>query len=182
MRDVQQPGLQGALGPLQGLARVGGSDWGSVNPLAPPGALGNPYFGGVATPAGGIKSRLQTVTPALLPGSSRITMLPHQMPLGAASRLFYIVSAPVSYECNPATGRLTRYSGYAVAAAQPTAFQAGSGAPLATLVSSCSFRVQAIPGRGSVVSVWLRFTLPTAGTGIPESVESFSEFSVREPQ
>lgn len=171
------------FGPLQGNAPVLGTDWVVVNPLASVGVVGNPYFGGVATPAGGIKSRLQTVVPALLPGSSRITMLPHQMPAGAPSRQFYIVSTPVSYECNPATRRLTRYSGYAITAAQPTAFAAGNSAPLATLISACSIRYQATgaPGRGGVVSVWLRFTLNAAGTGVPESIDSFSEFSVREP-
>jgi len=172
-----------SFGPLQGGAPVVGSDWVVINPLASAGAVGNPYFGGVTTPVGGIKSRLQSVTPALLPGSRRITMSPHQMPAGASTHQFYIVSTPVSYECNPATGRLTRYAGYAITAAQPTAFAAGVGAPLATLIGNCSFRYQATgaPGRGGIVSVWLRFTLPTAGTGVPESVESFSEFSVREP-
>lgn len=171
------------FGPLQGSAPVVGTDWVVVNPLASTGAVANPYFGGVATPAGGIKSRLQGLVPALLPGSSRITMSPHQMPAGTPSRQFYIVSTPVSYECDPATRRLTRYSGYAITAAQPTAFAVANSAPLATLVGACSIRYQATgaPGRGGIVSVWLRFTMNTAGTGVPESIDSFSEFSVREP-
>lgn len=178
-----------SLGPLQGAAPVPGSDWVVVHPIATtatPGLPGivsqDPYFGGTATPANGVKSRLLSFTPA---AGNMITMTPHQFPAppAATSRQFYIVSGPVSYECNPTTRRLTRYDGYAIAAVQPVAFAAGSGAPLATLLGNCAFTYSATgaAGRGGLVSVWLQFSLPSAGTNQPEVIESFSEISVREP-
>ncbi len=177
-----------ALGQPQGAPPVAGADWVVVNPIATtatPGLPGvvsqDPYFGGATSPPNGVKSRLLTYTPA---AGHRITMTPHQFPAppAAASRQFYVVGTPVSYECNPATGRLTRHDGYAIAAVQPTAFPAG-GAPLATSIAACTFRYDATggPGRGGLVSVWLRFSQPSAETRQPESIESFSEFSVREP-
>jgi MSHA biogenesis protein MshO len=53
---------------------------------------------------------------------------------------FFVVSGPVTYECDMSTGRILRHSGYAIAATQPTAF--AGGAPIAEFVRSgdgCSF-------------------------------------------
>ena len=110
------------LGPLDGSAPVAASDWVVVNPLGPGIANGDPYFGGSGMPVGGIKSRLQSI--AAVGTDQRLTMTPHSFVLAPANRRFYVVATPVSYECNPATQRLTRYWGYAVAAAQPAAFGA----------------------------------------------------------
>ena len=183
-----------ALGPLQlwgSSAPVAGSDWVVVNPInsVPPTVVSqDPYFGGATAPPNGVKSRFQGSLPVGI--QTRITITPHLFPADAASRQFYIVSTPVSYECNPATGQLTRYDNYAIAAVQPIVFPAGSGAPLSTLIGPPSAvnppceilytRTGAL-GRGGVVSVRLRFTLPAAGTGVPETIESFSVISVREP-
>lgn len=173
------------LGPLQqSSAPVPGSDWVVVHALATSGIVGqDPYFGGATSPAGGVKSRLLNNLPS---GTNRvITMTPHQFPLPPAvtSRQFYIVAQPVSYECNPATRRLTRYDGYAIAAVQPIAFPAAGAAPLATQVAACSFSYQATGalGRGGIVSVWLRYSAPPVGAATPEAIESFAEISVREP-
>lgn len=176
------------LGPLQqSSAPVPGSDWVVVNALATSGIVGeDPYFGGAASPANGVKSRLLNNLPS---GINRvITVTPHRFPLPPAvtSQQFYIVAQPVSYECNPATRRLTRYDGYSIAAVQPIAFPAAGAAPLATKIASCSFRYQptAVPGaigRGGIVSVWLRYSAPPVGAATPEAVESFAEISVREP-
>ena len=168
------------LGPLQGNAPVPGADYVVVNPLGPGIPGGDPYFGGAALPPGGIKSVLQSV--AAVAGGSRITMTPHAFPAGPASRQFYVVATPVSYECNPATQRLTRYWGYPVAAVQPVAFAAAQAAPLATAVAACTFRYTATGGvgRGGVVSLWLRFTQAAAGLAGAESVDAFTQFSVRE--
>jgi MSHA biogenesis protein MshO len=186
--DMLELGVAGeacftTLGPLQGSAPVPGSDWVIVNPIATNGVVGeDPYVGGATAPAGGVKSRLTAVAPAA--GGSRIAITPHLFPATApASRQFYIVAQPVSYECNPATGRLTRYDGYAIAAVQPIAFPAAGAAPLATLIGACTFRYDptGTPGRGGVVSIWLRYSLPSAGTGAPEWIESFAAIGVREP-
>jgi hypothetical protein len=73
------------LGPLLGDAPVPGSDWVVVNPLgsAVPGA--NPYFGGSAAVAGGIKTRM--LGPAAVPGGTRVQMAAHTLPATAASRV-----------------------------------------------------------------------------------------------
>jgi MSHA biogenesis protein MshO len=171
------------LGPVLGSPPQPGN-WVVVNALSATGGLGqNPYFGDTATPAGGVKSGLLTFTPA---ASNRITMTPHRFPAMPANKQFYVVGNPVTYECNPTTGRITRYEGYAIAAVQPITFAAATSvAPLATLLGACTMVYTptgaAGAGRGGLVSVWLQFSRPSAGTGSPESVESFSEISVREP-
>ncbi len=168
------------LGPLQGAAPVVGTDYVVINPLGPGVPNGDPYFGGAATPPGGIKSVLQTLVPVA--GGSRVTMTPHSFALAPANRQFYIVATPVTYECNPATQRLTRYWGYPIAAVQPAAFGAATlSAPLATSVSACRFAYAATGplGSGGVASIWLRYTRATNGTNAPESAESFVEFGVR---
>ena len=170
------------LGPLDGGAPVAASDWVVVNPLGPGIANGDPYFGGSAMPVGGIKSRLQSI--AGVGTDQRLTMTPHSFVLAPANRRFYVVATPVSYECNPATQRLTRYWGYAVAAAQPAAFGAANSAPLATGITACSFAYTATGGvgGGGLLTVWLRSSQPVSnlGAGQVESAESVSEFSVKE--
>ena len=170
------------LGPLDGGAPVAGSDWVVINPLGPGVANGDPYFGGSGMPAGGIKSRLQSV--AAVGTDQRLTLTPHSFVLAPSNRRFYIVATPVSYECNPATQRLTRYWGYAVAAAQPAAFGGANSAPLATRISACRFSYTATGGAGGggLLSVWLRTSQPVAnlGPGQVESAEAVVEFSVRE--
>lgn len=167
------------LGPLQGTAPVAGSDYVVINPQTPLGAVGNPYFGGAALPPGGIKSRLQSMTPVA--SGSRITMTPHAFALAPANKRFYIVSTPVTYECNLATRRLTRRWGYAVAAVQPTAFGAGTpSAPLALQVQGCRFDYTVTGAAGGVVSVQLQHSTQAAGTGIAEVANSVIEIGVRE--
>lgn len=171
------------LGPLDGAAPVAGTDWVVVNPLGPGIPNGNPYFGGSGMPVGGIKSRLQSIAPAGT--DQRLTITPHSFALAPANRRFYVVATPVSYECNPATQRLTRYWGYPVAAAQPAAFGgAATSAPLATRITACRFAYTATGGvgGGGLLTVWLRTSQPVSnlGAGQVESAESLSEFSVKE--
>jgi MSHA biogenesis protein MshO len=123
---------------------------------------------------------LQSVAPVA--GGSRLTMTAHSFALAPASKQFYIVATPVSYECNPVTQTLTRYWGYPIAAAQPAAFVGATTAPLATGVSACTFRYTPTGGVGSggVLSMWMRFTRAAGGSGALESVEAHAEFGVRE--
>jgi MSHA biogenesis protein MshO len=174
------------LGPLQNVqaaAPVPGSDYVVIDPRGPGVAGFDPYEGGAAAAPGSVRTRLQGV--ATLAGGSRITTTPYVFtnPAPRASRQVYIVATPVTYECNPATQRLTRYWGYAITPVQPVAFGAAvSRAPLATNVADCRFRYWATgAGRGGVASMWLRFTRRSVGMGFEESVESLSEFSVQEP-
>ncbi|MGH8686106.1 MAG: prepilin-type N-terminal cleavage/methylation domain-containing protein [Burkholderiales bacterium] len=58
----------------------------------------------------------------------------HDLP----GKRFYIISGPVTYECNASAGTLRRYWGYALGPTQPTTF-GGSSALVAERVSACSF-------------------------------------------
>ncbi len=170
-----------SIGPLEGDAPVAGTDWVVVNPLAPAGAAGNPYFGGNVAVVGGIKTRLTDVVAA--PDGNRIRVAGHSFPSLAASRRFYVVATPVTWDCDPGTQRLTRRWGYPVAAAQPAAFAAAAqAAPLATNVAACSIRYvnAGSQGRGGIVHLVLRLSVPAADTQIPESVELVTSLPVSE--
>jgi MSHA biogenesis protein MshO len=51
---------------------------------------------------------------------------------------FFVITGPVTYECDLAAGRILRHSGYALSAAQPTVF-GGTPALVAEHVSICEF-------------------------------------------
>lgn len=51
-------------------------------------------------------------------GSTTFVRTLHDSP----GKRFFVISGPVTYECNMASGKILRYSGYALAAAQPTSF------------------------------------------------------------
>jgi MSHA biogenesis protein MshO len=51
---------------------------------------------------------------------------------------FFVITGPVTYECDLAAGRILRHSGYALSAAQPTVF-GGTPALVAEHVSFCEF-------------------------------------------
>ncbi|MGB9128173.1 MAG: type II secretion system protein, partial [Thiobacillus sp.] len=89
------------------------------------------------------------------------TPLTPTFPLASPSNRFQVVEGPVSYVCDPGAGTLTRYWGYAPAAAQPTAFAATTPrALLATRVSACSFDYQpGVTERGGLVSMTLSLSL-----------------------
>lgn len=75
---------------------------------------------------------------------------------------FQVVQTPVTYACDPATGTLRRWTGYAFLAAQPVAFPGGTGATdtiLATNVSACNFIYE--PGatqNSGLVNMYLTIT------------------------
>lgn len=172
-----------SLGPLllgAPAAPVVAGDWVVVNPLGPGVAGGDPYFGGNVAVNGGIKVRLTDT--ATVSDGTRLRHPAFRFPATSASRRFYVVATPVSYECNPATGLLQRHSGYAVAAAQPTAFAGGQTVPLARNVTACTLRYASAGalGRGGVVSVWLRLAVAAADTGAAEGLEIFNQFAVSE--
>jgi len=81
-------------------------------------------------------------------------------PLASPGNRFQVVEGPVSYVCDPAAGTLTRYWGYAPAAAQRTSFDAAtSQALLAHRVNACSFTYQpGVTERGGLVSLTLNLS------------------------
>ncbi|MBL8470224.1 MAG: prepilin-type N-terminal cleavage/methylation domain-containing protein [Rhodocyclaceae bacterium] len=82
--------------------------------------------------------------------------------LASSANRFQVVETPVTYACDPAAATLRRYSGYAIAAVQPTP-PAGSGALLATQVSACSFTYDANPAARRMASVALQLALTEGG-------------------
>ena len=90
-----------------------------------------------------------------------ITLAPAKLfPLASPGNRFQVVEGPVTYECNPVTGTLTRFWGYARAAAQPTPPAApASSALLANGVSDCNITYQSgVTERGGLVSMTLNLT------------------------
>jgi len=62
------------------------------------------------------------------------------VPLGGSpSQRFQIVEGPVTYACDPVNRRIVRYSGYAMAAVQPTPPAGGVASLLTTHVANCQF-------------------------------------------
>jgi len=121
---------------------------------------------------------LITGTPAgALANEQRIQIAPKQFPLESPGNRFQVIEGPVSYVCDTTNGRLTRYWGYPIQAAQPTAATlptlGGSSALLATNVASCLFDYNpGITARSGLVALMLIITQ----TG--ESVRLYHEVHV----
>jgi MSHA biogenesis protein MshO len=108
-------------------------------------------------------------------GVSQITFTSKTFPLTSPGNRFQVISGPVSYACVPSaaldaagngTGTLTRYSGYAIAAAQPTP-PAGAGMTTALLAqnvgiggNACQFTytANAVAQRAGLVLMQLTLT------------------------
>ncbi len=88
---------------------------------------------------------------------ANIAIAAKQFPLASPGNRFQVVEGPVSYVCDPGAGTLTRYWGYAIAAAQPTPPPVPvSSALLATNVSTCSFDYRpGVTERGGLVGMTL---------------------------
>lgn len=85
---------------------------------------------------------------------------------------FFIISGPVTYECNTLTGTVRRHTGYPLTPAQPTAF-GGSPALIAERVSACDFEYSpSVSGQFGLLT--LRLTLQRARfDGSSESVSLY---------
>lgn len=115
-------------------AIVPNADWLVVYNLGPGYTGADAYASGNAT--GGNKARITSVDAAA--GSEhRIGFESHAFGTLSPGARFQVVSGPVTYECNPTAGVVRRYSGYPIAATQPTAF-AVPPAVLAANVAACS--------------------------------------------
>lgn len=89
------------------------------------------------------------------------------LPFDSPGHRFHVISTPVTYVCAPqpggVNGTLTRYWGYAIQAAQPTALatltSVNPGALLATNVSSCNFTYDPlVSARNGLVTMHLGIT------------------------
>jgi MSHA biogenesis protein MshO len=86
-------------------------------------------------------------------------------PFNSPGKRFQVVQYPVTYACDPITGTVRRFAGYAIQAAQPNNVAAAplstapSNALLATSITSCSFSYVVASGaaqRAGVVSLTLQ--------------------------
>ena len=114
-----------------------------------------------------------------VPNEPIINFSSKQFPFESPDARFQIVEGPVSYACNTNAGQmnLTRYSGYPITAAQPTAATLATTATvralLASNVSACVFSyTPGVTARSGVVALTLRITV--AG----ESVQLYQEAHV----
>lgn len=167
-------------------------DYVVVNPLdATVAVLGNPYLNGAATE---LKGRITAFSHNAAQNVDVFTMTAHPFPMGSSSGRFYVAAQPVSYVCSitPAaatgTGSLTRYWGYAIAPAQPTAgLAAAPGSALlsnrvAPIGNNCRITYTPTGGSGYGGIVTLRLALSyTTGNTISERIEGVLEFPVRQP-
>jgi len=106
--------------PPAGVAAVTANDFVVVYNLPPGTANANAYEFAAVT--GGNKSKVVSATAGA--GEDRIVIENHPFTFESPGRRFFIIEGPVTYACNPNAippfGTLTRYSGYAIAAVQPT--------------------------------------------------------------
>ena len=100
-------------------------------------------------------------------GENVIQIQSHKFTLDSPGARFQIISGPVSYVCDPGAGTLTRISGYAIAAAQPTP-PAGASTMLAQNIGNCTitYNQNVINQRIGVVSIWLGFSDATSATNV----------------
>jgi MSHA biogenesis protein MshO len=91
---------------------------------------------------------------------------------GSAAARFQVAEGPVTYACDPGSGRLTRHAGYALAAVQPTPPSGGSTALLADGITGCSLSYAGAFQRWALLSMQL--TLARAG----ESITLFQQVHV----
>lgn len=124
------------IGSIPNIAQVTTSDYVVVYNLQPGTPNADAYqFAGT----GGNKSQVSAAVS--IAGQDRIEFASNTFAYESPGNRFFIVEGPVSYVCDPVAGTLTRYSGYTIATAQPTAF--GAGALVANGVSACSFTYDA---------------------------------------
>lgn len=152
-----------------GTPALAAGDWLVVNPLGPV----SPYANGA--------NRIRTPVLAVN-AAGRVDITPHTFNALSPLRRFYIVTGPVTYECNTATRTLTRYWNYNIVPAQPAGFGGASSAVLSTRVQSCNFRYQAAgtSAQGGLVNVLLRLGPAITEPASPEVADLQASFKVSE--
>jgi MSHA biogenesis protein MshO len=168
-----------SLGTVPGLGNIvtgAAGDFLVVYNLGPGFAGADAYASGA-----GNKSRITSVTAGIAPNpEDRIEFQSLAFPLASPDRRFQVVSGPVTFICNPTAGTLTRQWGYAISAAQATPPVGGNTALLANQVTACAitYNPNAVAQRNGLVSITLAVSQNDVSTGIPESVNLFSQVQV----
>ncbi len=134
-------------------------------------AAANP---GIVTPAA---ATLTLSASALYPNEQHISInngaTPFRFAQQSPGQRLFVVEDPISYICNPATGRMQRHSNYGFNAVQPTA-PGGTVATVATQLLACSMTYT--PGtsqRGGILTIEI-----TLGDGSGENVNLLHQVHV----
>jgi MSHA biogenesis protein MshO len=117
---------------------------------------------GIITPAA---TTLTLTTPP--PGiEHHVTMgTPFQFSQQSPGQRAFIVSGPISYICDPASGRITRYINYAYTVGQPTPPAGAFEGPVVTQLAGCSINYTAgTAQRGGIIT--LEISLSDSGENI----------------
>lgn len=183
--DVLEVGVADAcfrsLGPIPNRAQIVAGDWLVLYNLGGGYTGGDAYFGGNAVVAGGNKSRI--VSTAAGGGANpedRVNFQAFAFPIASPSARFQIVSGPVTYACNAAAGTLTRYSGYAISAGQPTPPAGARTALLVDGISACAMTYDAnvVAQRNGLVSLQLELARADGSGANRERVSLLQQVNV----
>lgn len=145
---------------------LGANDWVVIDPTG----LTSAYVPGPA----GIRSQALAVN-----ANGRVDLAAHSFLSQPSNKRFYIVSGPVTYECNPATRQLTRYSNYPITALQPNTFAGANRATLSSRVQGCALNVAAA-GERVMVSTVLRLGTALGEPASSEVADLQASFAVSE--
>ncbi len=129
------------------------------------GSAGDVYAGNnIATVASVVGSRITLTAAKLFPVDSCT-----RSAAGAVSGCrFYVIDAPVTYECDPVGGRLRRYWGYAIRTPAASAPGGGSSADLiASGVNECAFAMDAQPALTRMGIISMRVRIASEGEEVP---------------
>ena len=146
---------------------------------------GNGVITGAATRIAVGPNPVTPPSPPFVPGESLVTLSGAQMTFlapGAPAvqppvHSAYLVSGPVSYVCDARAGTLTRYSGYAITAAQAVP-PAGTSAPIAQRVSRCAMSIVSAPASQAYGELAiLTVTLASSGETLQVFLEAPVEYS-----
>jgi MSHA biogenesis protein MshO len=147
-----------AFGNVPNRAQVANTDWLVLYNLGTGYAGADAYFGGNVAVAGGNKTRINSTAAGAGAGAEdRFNLQPFAFPLESPSARFHVVSGPVTYACDPATGTLRRFWGYPISVAQPTPPLGGQSAILADGFTACTITYDAnvLAQRNGLVSIRL---------------------------
>jgi MSHA biogenesis protein MshO len=147
----------------------------TIGPFAPQGAAAGDWvslpgsgatgFYGAGPATGGSKAMLTSLSAGAT--ESRVGIEPLAFGADSSGRLFSLAGQPSTWVCDPASGNLSLYSGYGLAAAQPTSFPSPPSIA-ASGVASCSAALSG--GR-----IQLSFALgDPAGARYPATVTVFA--------
>lgn len=134
------------------------------------------------TSCGAACNRSQIVTPLPVGGTGGdvIKFSSNTFTYESPGRRFFIIEGPVTYACDKSAGTLKRYSGYGIAAAQPTP-PGVTGTLLANGVNDCSFTYDNVAGAANqgagLVSMWLKLRMQDS-TGSNEDVNLYHSVHV----